>query len=248
MNCAQIFHQVTDLCRRLTLLPEHLPSACPLCRMAARGGHLCDGCEADFFTTRQHRALCTRCASDLLEDLSCSVCQANVDRPLQAVVSALDYDLGGQMLIRRYKEGGQLALARLLARLMAAAATPMLQVHQPIAWVPVPASERRLSRKGFSPAQQLASLVARQTGLPCRLDWLTQFEPVAAQKTLSRMGRQAAVQGRFVAMDVPVGCTVGLVDDVMTTGSTLHAAAIALKAAGANRVIAVVAARTPAMS
>jgi len=248
MNRAQIFQQVADVCRWLTSLPERLPSACPLCRLAARGGHLCEGCEADFFTARQHRALCDRCASDLPEDSSCSVCRSNDHWPLQAVASAMDYELGGQMLIRRYKELGQLALARLLARLMAAAAAPMLQTHQPIAWVPVPASEQRLNRTGFSPAQQLASLVARQTGLPCRLDWLTQFEPVAAQKTLSRMARQAAVQGRFVAMGVPVGCTVGLVDDVMTTGSTLQAAAVALKAAGANRVIAVVAARTPAMS
>lgn len=245
MNREQIFHQINGTRRWLASLPERLPSACPLCRLAARGGHLCEGCEADFFTARQHRALCTRCASDLVEDSSCVACQANDHWPLQAVGSALDYELGGQMLIRRYKEGGQLALARLLARLMVAAATPVLRNHRPVAWVPVPASEQRLNRTGFSPAQQLASLVARQTGVPCRLDWLTQFEPVAAQKTLSRTARQAAVQGRFVAMDVPVGCTVGLVDDVMTTGSTLQAAAVALKAAGANRVIAVVAAKTP---
>lgn len=211
--------------------------------MPSVGGHLCEGCEADFFWQRQQRPTCDRCANDLTDIGSCQRCLP--ERSVDAMACALDYAFAGQLLITRYKQLGQLALARLLARLMAKAAQPLLQQHQPIVWIPIPASTQRLMHTGFSPAQQLARLVAEQTAIPYSLDWLNQHDPLAPQKTLGRAARARAVDGRFFAAELPAGCTVGLIDDVVTTGSTLSAAARALKQAGAGQVVAIVAARTP---
>lgn len=214
--------------------------------MSASGGHLCQGCEVAYFLGRQQRALCARCANDLTPQAVCPVCQP--PWPLTAVVSALDYAFAGQMLIRRYKQAKELALARLLARLMVRAAQSSQWPHWPMVWVPMPASQQRLRQTGFSPAQQLARQVALQTGAVCQADWLTQVEPVTSQKYLGRLERELAVQHRFMAGALPADCVVGLVDDVMTTGSTLSAAARALRKAGAREVVALVAARTPTPS
>lgn len=232
--------------RWLASLPDRLPSNCPLCRLPALGGHLCGGCEADFFCKRQQRSICHRCANDLDAQGVCQACvRAPEPWPLTAVVSALDYAFAGQMLIKRYKQAGHLALARPLARLMVVAAQRGAWAQAPVAWVPIPASKQRLEQTGFSPAQQLARLVALQTNAACRPSWLRQQEPATAQKRLGRAERWRAVDGRFTAQGLPAGCVVGLIDDVMTTGSTLVAAAHALRDAGAWQVVALVAARTP---
>ena len=243
MILSQIYQPVCRAKRWLTALPDKLSTPCPLCLMSSVGGHLCDGCEADFFRQRQERSTCDRCASDKIKTESCKRCLPN--GAIDAMACALDYAFAGQLLMTRYKQLGQLALARLFARLMVKAAQPMLQRHHPIAWVPIPASRQRLLQTGFSPAQQLARLVAQQTDIPYHLDCLSQHDPLTPQKRLGRTARQRAVDGRFFAHELPVGCTVGIVDDVVTTGSTVDAAARALKEAGASQVVVIIAARTP---
>lgn len=229
--------------QRVDGLLARLPSRCPLCQMAAHGGHLCAGCEADTFGARQSRSLCRTCGAELAPERSCQICCAGT--PLDAVCCAIDYQFTGQLLIQKYKEGKQLALARLLGGLMVRAASPLLHQFQPDAWVPIPASVARLSHTGFSPAQQLARVVAKSTHVPCKLDWLSQVRETSPQKSLSRIERQQAVRGRFKADTAVAGRCVGLVDDVVTTMSTVSEAARVLRAAGAAQVIVLAAARTP---
>jgi predicted amidophosphoribosyltransferase len=157
----------------------------------------------------------------------------------------LDYDFVAESLIHMYKECRQIALARLFGALMVRAGEPLLQQYQPIAWVPVPASAQRLRTNGFSPAQQIAQAVARRTGIACRVDWLRLTREGQAQKTLNRDQRVQAMIGRFAADPAVYGRCVGLIDDVITTGSTVAAAASAFKAAGARSVVVLAAARTP---
>lgn len=233
---------------RLSIHPllDRIPSRCPLCQLAAHGGHLCPGCEQDWFEQRQQRALCGKCGHDLGQ--ADSMCAHGIDEyaNIDALICAMDYALGGRALIQLYKNNRQLALAHLLAALMARAAKPWLAGAGVTAWVPIPASTQRLINNGFSPAQQLAQALARRTGIACRLDWLAQTREGLVQKSLTRKHRAQAVAGRFKADPRVMGNCVGLVDDVVTTASTVQAAAQALKAAGAARVLVLAAARTPA--
>lgn len=239
--------RLTDAARRLGRLfhdfRETLPTRCPLCLTASAGGMLCAGCDADTFGARQSRSLCPTCALDMVAANTCLDCKHGTE--IAALVCAVDFVFAGQLLLRMYKEGRQLALARPIARMMVRAATPALAARWPHAWVPLPASLARLKRNGFSPAQQLAREVAAQTAIPCRLDWLGQAYESPPQKTLNRRERMRAVKGRFVADPAVAGLRIGLIDDVVTTASTVSAAAAAFRAAGANSVVVLAAARTP---
>ena len=233
----------------MRILFDRIPSVCPLCRLAARGGHLCRGCEHQWFEQRQQRALCRTCGEDLpalgATTSQCARCRAQ-PRKFAALVCALDYGLGGQALVQMYKTQRQLALAAVLGALMARAVQPVLRQYQPCAWVPVPASRARLMRNGFSPAQQLARVVAGYTAIDWRLDWLSLTAEGRPQKLLRRHEREAAALDRFVAhRDVRNRC-IGVIDDVVTTGSTADATAGALKAAGATEVIVLACARAQA--
>ena len=111
--------------------------------------------------------------------------------------------------------------------------------------VPVPLHPRRLRERGFNPAGLLARRIARARR--------ARFDPVAlerirdtpSQTALDRAQRRRNVLGAFRAD--PRGripARVWLVDDVVTTGSTLTAAATALRRAGARHVTGICVART----
>lgn len=170
-----------------------------------------------------------------------------IARGYDRTIAVVDYAYPADMLITLLKERGRLDIAVLLGRLMAralaaqAASLPALG-----AVVPVPASGASLQRRGFNPAGEIARTVSIVSGIPLRRSWLRTERSTPSQKTLDRMARWRAPEGSFLAHAPLPPVWVGLVDDVMTTGSTLHHAATALRDAGAAGVIALVAARTPA--
>jgi predicted amidophosphoribosyltransferase len=87
--------------------------------------------------------------------------------------------------------------------------------------------------------------LARRLNLPLDARLLRRLRETRAQSTLALDARQDNLAGAFAcAAAGRRGCVV-VVDDVMTSGATLHAAAKALKAAGARHVVNLVAARTP---
>ena len=111
--------------------------------------------------------------------------------------------------------------------------------------VPVPLHPRRLRERGFNPAALLARAVAREQR--CRFDatLLVRVRDTPSQTGLDRRARRANVRGAFqVRPGVRAPRVVWLVDDVVTTGSTLIECARTLRRAGARHVVAVCVART----
>ncbi|CAM5213333.1 Putative amidophosphoribosyltransferase OS=Castellaniella defragrans OX=75697 GN=HNR28_001405 PE=4 SV=1 [Castellaniella defragrans] len=160
------------------------------------------------------------------------------------VVAAFDYAGLGERLIKDYKFAGRLSLARVLADGLADAvrSAPAAEFSG-VDWVvPVPAGQDSLRRRGFSPPAEVARIVARRLRLRYRLDLVRRVREGPRQGTLGREARLQAPEGAYacpVVRGLPVDLTgqrVAVVDDVLTTGSTLHAVALALKAAGAVRV------------
>jgi predicted amidophosphoribosyltransferase len=116
---------------------------------------------------------------------------------------------------------------------------------------PIPLSPGRLADRGFNQAHLIArAMLARLRGrhpgpLPAlRPTLLSRLRETPPQSLLQLPARQANLDHGFHAAGPLDGLRIGVVDDVMTTGSTLQAAAVALKAAGARQVVNLVVART----
>jgi ComF family protein len=158
---------------------------------------------------------------------------ANVER-LHALLA---YEGPGRELVARLKYRNQRSALRWLAAGMAGLVDA--GAYNVVTWVPTTARRRR--QRGFDQSALLARAVARQLGLPCRA--MMRRLPGPAQT--GRSGPERRHGPQVVSRVSPRVSSVLLVDDVVTTGSTVSVAAAALRASGVSRVDVVVAARTP---
>ena len=108
--------------------------------------------------------------------------------------------------------------------------------------VPAPLHPARRRKRGFNQAERLAAAIARRSALPV-CDCLSRTGSRATQMGRSRSERLSGVDGAITATDAPA--TALVIDDVMTTGATLAACALALRAAGTRHIAAITYARTP---
>ncbi|MFC7301065.1 ComF family protein [Cognatiluteimonas weifangensis] len=218
------------------------PMHCLACGERAGGGALCPACRAALPWNRQ---ACARCALPLPGSDGSAVCGRCLRRPppLALVRSACLYAPPLDRWLPRFKFHQDLAAGRVLAQLLAAACAT---APRPQALVPVPLHRTRLRRRGYDQALELARPLARAFALPLRAELLRRTRATAPQSELHAAARRRNLRDAFA---VPAAVTrpahVALVDDVMTTGATLHAAAAALRRAGVARVDAWVCARVP---
>jgi ComF family protein len=140
--------------------------------------------------------------------------------------------------IVRFKYSDRPELSRALARLVLPA---LLDWELPAqsALVPVPLHPRRLVTRGYNQAALLAHELSRSTGLATLPRMLRRIREMERQVGKSREERVDNALGAF-ALRQPGPANVVLVDDVITTGSTVRACAQAL-ARGGVRLAAVVA-------
>ena len=198
---------------------------------------LCASCRAEL---PFQGPACTRCALPLPEAGLCGHCLQRPS-PLKAIHAAFDYAFPVDRLLPQLKFHRDFAAGRVLVQQMARrfAALP-----RPQALVPLPLHRRRLRRRGYDQALELARPLAAALRIPLRADLLLRVRATAAQSTLDAAARQRNLRGAFaVAPGAALPEHVTLFDDVMTTGATLHAAAQALRKAGVARVDAWVCAR-----
>lgn len=162
-------------------------------------------------------------------------------------LTAIGYEWPWVDLITKFKFQEQAGWDAPLATLMlsAAGAEDMLDEAD---WVlPIPLSPQRLAQRGYNQSWQLAKLLS-----PSKADaqLLLRTRDTPSQRTLPRADRLANLVGAF-AVEPLRTCelhskNVVLIDDVMTSGASLHTAAQVLRQAGAAKVSALVLARTEA--
>lgn len=226
-----------------------VPSQCPLCEASCRGGGLCPRCHQMITTgMRKGPPRCVRCCLQLDADGSCPDCVA-VRPAFDGIIAAFDYAEPADLLIHRLKVARRFTDVPMLGGLLAD------QVRH--AWpdrpadlvlVPVPASNQAIRQRGFNPAAEVARTLARSLRCHCRPQILRREHEGRKQATLGREARMMATARLYqVAQDVS-GARIAVVDDVMTTGSTMHSIARMLKRSGALSVHGLVLARTPRFS
>jgi len=223
-----------------------LPRSCALCDQTLRDDEpgICQHCSGELPGIRAVR--CVVCASALEAAAQPCVCAACTrSRPaFDQTIALADYAPPLDRLILALKFRGESSLARALGPQLAGRLRAQA-LQAPELVVPVPLAPRRLAQRGFNQSLAIAAAVARPLGVPLAARVLRRERETRAQSTLALDARRANLAGAFACAPLHrTGCVV-LVDDVMTSGATLHAAAEALKAAGARCVVNLVAARTP---
>lgn len=218
------------------------PHRCLVCREPADApcGRLCQACVASL---PWNRSPCARCAMPL--PLVADACGACLRRPppVAATLAAFVYGPPVDRLLPRLKFHRDLAAGRLLAGRMAEA---FADAPRPQALVPIPLHRARLRQRGYDQALELARPLAQYLNVPLQRDLLMRSRDTAAQSRLDARARRRNLRGAFTVREGgALPAHVALVDDVMTTGATLHAAARALRRAGVARVDAWVCARVP---
>jgi ComF family protein len=215
----------------------------PRCLVCAQRGHGArDLCLACHHVLPWNTSACRTCALPLPEAApACGHCLKRLP-PLDLVHAACLYARPLDRLLPRFKFHGDLAAGRLLSQLMADAC---MHLPRPDALIAIPLHRTRLRQRGYDQALELARPLARMLRLPLRDDMLLRRHATAPQSELSALARRRNVRRAFAVDAVTLPAHVALVDDVMTTGATLHAAAVALRRAGVQRVDAWVCARVP---
>lgn len=196
---------------------------CPVCTVSlVELGDACERC------AQPGSGLCARCRHDPL--------------PLERIV--VPWRFGGALAsaIRRLKFTGATHVARTVAPLWAPVLAAAVAETDGIV-VPVPLHWRRRLRRGFDQTALLARHACALAGLAPPVPALRRVLAAPAQSTLAAIDRAANVERAFAARVAVAGRAVLLIDDVVTTGATLAAAARPLYAAGATRVLGIALAR-----
>jgi ComF family protein len=164
-----------------------------------------------------------------------------VDGATAEEVVALAFDHPVDEMIRDLKYRGEMANARVLGELLAAVAKNR-DAPLPRLLVPIPLHEARLRERGFNQAAALSRYLGRSLEVPFARSALRRVRDTPSQTTLDEGARQRNVRGAFAVNGPRARATllaadhVAIVDDVMTTGSTLNEARELLLEAGVSQV------------
>jgi ComF family protein len=237
-------HQFEPLEAAVSLL---YPPVCTICGENVRAGeYLCNWCEAK--AVRIVAPFCQKCSQpfegSITSAFTCANC-AHRTIYFDAAVSAYRGRGIVREMIHEFKYGRQIHLRHLVARwLQAALDDERIRGNRFDIIVPVPLHAARQRERGFNQASLLAALLSAHTSIPSR-PALKRIRYTTTQTALDRSERMENLHNAFrLRKNADVrGLRVLLIDDVLTTGSTLSECARVLKRAGALSVHAATAAR-----
>ncbi len=240
---AQWLHGAVTLATNLLFPPR-----CPSCHgYVAAEGNFCAACFSSLRLIEEPCCACcgvpfsfpteveTRCPT-------CLVTPPDYDHARAALV----YDATSAPLIGALKFNDQWANLERYGSLMQRAGGAMLEGADLL--VPVPLHWRRLLRRKFNQSALLAFALSKRTGIPCLPHMLQRVRYTKPQMRMKREERLKNVKRAFAvspeAEKMLRNKIVVLIDDVVTTGATVNACAIALKQAGAREVRVLALAKT----
>lgn len=220
-----------------------IPTRCVLCQRLGPEA-LCESCALLLEPVGRCCNRCGRRRYTSFESPDCGECHGR-RLGIEAARSSLIYNEAGRKLLAEFKFRGRQAAGQVLAVQILSRLGDGLQslYRQPelqaAALVPVPMHPQRLRQRRFNQAEFLAQRLGRHFALPVWTEVLQRSRDTETQVGKSAAQRKVNVRGAFSVPDRAreriAGRSLILVDDVMTTGATLHACALALGRGGADR-------------
>ena len=218
-----------------------LPPRCVLCGLPSGSICICAPCKTDLPWLGPH---CDQCGLPLgsPKDHICGAC-IQKPPPFRRTVCPLQYRFPVDRLVQGLKFKRQLASGRILSHLLCETVISR-EVTRPDMLIPVPLHNFRLIKRGFNQAFELGSYAGKILDIPVLSTALRRHRHTQAQSGLSRKQRRKNVRGAFYWHGSGLaGSHIALVDDVMTTATTVSECVRVLRKVGAKRVDIWVAAR-----
>lgn len=222
-----------------------LPPRCLLCGRAGQqpGFDLCAACESEL---PHNEFACGRCGlprpeaavqgSDPGHHGACALCTGQ-PLPFERCIAPLLYEFPVTTLVPALKYEDALSHARVLGLLLARHVRRCAGARDVDRVVPMPLHPTRLVERGYNQSHEIARFTAADLGLALVPRALRRVRPTTPQVGLDRSARHDNVRGAFAAdAALARGFRLALLDDVVTTASTVEAAARALLDAGARSV------------
>jgi ComF family protein len=221
-----------------SLLAALFPRRCILCAQPAGMWNCCSGCLRDMPWIT---SACSRCGDVLPVDYRGSVCGhcSDFTPAIDRIISALVYEYPVDKLIAMAKFQGRADSACVLGELLASYLCTWLDsgdLARPDLILPVPLHRKRIAQRGFNQATEIARPLANALQIPLCPDACRRIRNTAEQTRLDARQRRKNTRDAFRASPSMDAKHVVVVDDVITTGSTVQSMAVALRDAGAREI------------
>ena len=231
MDCQPKWRILVDSGQRLLW-----PPVCVLCGGRGRDPaiDLCLGCELDLL---QLGAACPRCAQPLAPGAPALTCGRCLQRPpqFQRTYCAYLYAEPLASLVRAFKYRGDTVAGRVLGMLLGERLRERTE-PLPDAIVPVPLGPQRFRTRGFNQAMEIGLEIEKRLGIRMRADLVERVRDTSEQAGLPPRQRRLNVRRAFRMLKGAPARHLVVLDDVMTTGSTVNEVARVLRTAGAEIV------------
>lgn len=234
---AFLFPPACVLCgEALSVVYQHRPHVQP-----AIAQRLCEGCYTDLSFNRY---ACSRCAIPLPADYAAkspqhSVCADCLQQspPFHHSLSAFVYGQPLEWMIRQFKFNAQLMYVPLFAELWLdyLRRQPDLEPW-PDVLLPMPLHPARLRQRGFNQSGLLAGYLSKALQIPLNTQDCRRIRDTPHQTGKSARQRRRNIKGAFQFVNQHAYRHLAIVDDVVTTGSSVSELARQLKRAGVARV------------
>ncbi|MCW8943214.1 MAG: ComF family protein [Sedimenticola sp.] len=213
---------------------------CPLCDTPCSGS-LCRQCHNELPINQD---CCQRCALPIADKQGnlCGQCLSSTS-PISFSQIPFLYADPIDRFIGQFKFTSNLAFGRMLSQLWLDHHDPDLELPELL--IPVPLHSHRLSERGYNQALELARPIASHFGIPIDYTCCKRILHNTPQSGLKKQQRKRGIRGAFEVKKRPNAKHISLVDDVVTTGSTVIELARQLKKSGVERIDVWAIARTP---
>lgn len=213
------------------------PDRCPGCDRALPIKSplgFCEACTEKLIVLEE--PLCPLCGRKVLKQEGlCKDCRTT-ERSFDAGRALYGYSSVTEG-IYRFKYMNRFPYAKAYAREIVKYLGDWLEIIKPDVLIPVPLNKKRLIKRGYNQAEELAIEISLLTGIPVNSTSLVRIKNTTPQKTEGKKGRLSNMKKAFIVKENVVKFRrVVLIDDIFTTGSTIDACARELKDAGVERV------------